>query len=72
MKKIFSYLYTPTNNMSKRLNKKTKVLTNILDVDLKHDYSEGAKRYFVNKDKFWEFKKDYNKLQDEKQNPMSV
>ena len=59
--------------MSKRLNKKT--LTNSLAVDSKHDVGDDVfdqDRYWVNKDRFWEFQKEYDKLQDEKQNPMTV
>ena len=32
----------------------------------------GQDRYWVNKDRFWEFQNEYKKLQDEKQNPMTV
>ena len=41
-------------------------------VDLKHDFDGDENRYWVNKNKFWEFHKEYDKLQDEKQNPMTV
>jgi len=71
-KKVYIYLYSPTNNMNKRLNKKTTVLTSSLEVDLKHDYDREEERYWVHKSKFWEFKNEYDELQDGQQNPVSV
>ena len=61
--------------MSKRLNKKTtipKPLTSSLETDLKHDWDARDERYWVNKDKFWEFHDEYDELQDGQQNPVSV
>ena len=61
--------------MSKRLNKKptvTKPLTSSLETDLKHDWDARDGRYWVNKDKFWEFQVEYDELQDEQRNPVSV
>ena len=61
--------------MSKRLNKKTTVpkpLTSSLETDLKHDWDAYDGRYWVNKDKFWEFQVEYDELQDSQQNPVNV
>ena len=44
--------------MSRSLNRKTtisKPLTSSLEADLKHEWDEYDERYWVNKDKFWEF-----------------
>ena len=41
-------------------------------VDLKHNYNATQDRYWVNTDKFWEFQNEYDELQEEKQNPVSV
>ena len=48
------------------------VLTSSLEVDLKHDYDREEERYWVHKSKFWEFKNEYDELQDGQQNPVSV
>ena len=58
--------------MSKRLNKKTTILTSSLEADLKHDFDKEVGRYWVNKDKFWEFQNEYDELQDGQQDPVSV
>ena len=41
-------------------------------VDLKYYFDGEDNRYWVDKDRFWVFHKEYDKLQDEKQNPMTV
>ena len=61
--------------MSKSSDRQTKVvniLTSNLETDLKHDWDEYDERYWVNKDKFWEFRDEYDELQDGQQNPVSV
>jgi len=71
--KIVSSYYI--KDMSKRLNKKptvTKPLTSSLETDLKHDWDARDGRYWVNKDKFWEFQVEYDELQERQQNPVSV
>ena len=59
----------------KRLNKKTtipKALASSLEADLKHDWDEYDERYWANKNKFWEFRDEYDELQNGQQNPVSV
>ena len=71
-KNISSYYI---KDMSKRLNKKptvTKPLTSSLETDLKHDWDARDGRYWVNKDKFWEFQVEYDELQERQQNPVTV
>ena len=39
---------------------------------MKHDYEEATNRYWLNKDKFWEFQQEYDEMQEEQQKPASV
>ena len=59
--KISSHLYTMSSNVK---NKNTPTISDTLDVDLKFDKHPDWPGSWVNKDKFFEFEKEYNDTQD--------
>ena len=63
LEKIISLLYIDTMpKSSKEKTKKTDIIT--ATADLKFDTIEGDERTWINKDKFYEFKQQYDETQD--------
>ena len=72
LKKCSSYYITMSNKRSNKNTTIPKALASSLEAELKHDWDEYDERYWVSKNKFWEFRDEYDELQNSQRNPVSV